>query len=157
MLFRSEATLAPTSTLSFDLSYAYLFSRYQEFAFGPADLSGNRLPRAPQNTLSMAAEWSPYLTAKAKLKLRGEYVYSSTLYFTAFNDTDLSTGKIGLFNASIRLESDDGRWSANLYGRNLGNKTYLAHGIDALATAFDLKTAQIAAPRQIGLTLGWRY
>lgn len=152
-----ELRIAPTRALTFDINYAHLVSRYREFDFGGIDLAGNSLPRAPRNTLSLAAEWSPQLDNGMELSLRGEYVYSSNLFFTPFNDPDLSTGNVGLFNASVGVTSPDGRWRVSLFGRNLTDEVYLAHGIDALAESFDLKTAQLAAPRQYGIVLSWKY
>jgi iron complex outermembrane recepter protein len=152
-----EVMARPTKSLTFNLNYAHLLARYRDFPFGTVDLSGNRLSRSPRDTLNISAEWSGSLTAGTELRLRGEYVYSSNLFFTPFNDPDLQTGNVGLFNASATIASNDGRWTLSGYGRNLGNKHYLAHGIDGLSNFFDLKTGQLAAPRQYGVTIGWRY
>ena len=152
-----ELQATPLSGLSFDLNYSHLLSRYHQFKFGALDLSGNHLPRAPRDTLSVSAEWTPKVATSFDLSLRGEYVYSSNLFFSPFNDPGLQTGNIGLINASVRLEGTKGGWSLSLYGRNLANKRYLAHGIDTLASSFDLKTGQLAAPRQYGIVLGWKY
>lgn len=152
-----ELVAAPVRDVTLNVNYAHLLSRYRSFQFGPLDLSGNALPRAPRDTVSVSAEWSPQITSDLELSLRGEYVYSSNLFFTPFNDPDLQTGNVGLFNASIGLSSHDDRWSLSIYGRNLANKQYLAHGIDALAGIFDLKTGQVAPPRQYGIVLGWKY
>ncbi|MBA4306913.1 MAG: hypothetical protein C0429_09285 [Sphingopyxis sp.] len=155
--FEIELQANPVSNLRLFANYAHLASRYREFQFGTLDLSGNALPRAPRDTLNLAAEWSPPLNDTLDLNLRGEYVYSSNLFFSPFNDPDLQTGNVGLFNASLRLENNKHGWSLSLYGRNLTNKHYLAHGIDAMAVNFDLKTGQLAAPRQYGIALGWKY
>lgn len=152
-----EAVAVPIPGLTFELSYAHLLSQYRRFQFNAVDLSGRHLPRAPKDTIRLSVEWEGRFTGSTEFRLRGEYVYSSNLFFTPFNDPVLQSGKVGLFNASASVSSDDGRWTLAAYGRNLSNKRYLGHGIDALADFFDLKTGQLAAPRQYGLTLGWRY
>lgn len=152
-----ELFVRPASDLNFSFNYAHLVSAYRQFDFGDLDLSGNVLPRAPRDTLTAAVDWSPQVTTNLKLNVRGEYVYSSNLFFTPFNDPDLQTGNVGLFNASIALTSATQGWTLSAFGRNLGNKRYLAHGIDALAQSFDLKTGQLAAPRQYGILLSWKY
>lgn len=152
-----ELRLEPVSNVTLNFNYAHLLSRYREFQFGPLDLSGNHLPRAPRDTLNISAEWRPALSGDIDLDIRTEYVYSSNIYFTPFNDPDLQTGNVGLFNASIGATSRNGNWSVSVFGRNLTNKRYLAHGIDALAANFDLKTAQLAAPRQYGILATWRF
>ena len=152
-----ELRVEPGSDLTFNVNYAHLLSGYRQFQFGPLDLSGNSLPRAPRDTLNISADWTPRLASGVELVIRAEYVYSSNVFFTPFNDPDLQTGNVGLFNASIGLTSSDGKWSASVFGRNLADKEYLAHGIDALATNFDLKTGQLAAPRQYGITASRRY
>lgn len=152
-----ELRIAPSRALTFDINYAHLVSRYREFDFGGIDLEGNALPRSPRDTLTLAGEWSPHLDNGMELSLRGEYVYSSNLFFTPFNDPDLSTGNVGLFNASLGITMPDGRWRLSLFGRNLTDEAYLAHGIDGLSENFDLKTGQLAAPRQYGIALSWKY
>jgi iron complex outermembrane recepter protein len=152
-----ELRVAPARALTFDVNYAHLAARYREFDFGGIDLAGNSMPRSPRDTLTLAAEWSPRLDNGAEFNLRGEYVSSSNFFFSPFNDPDLSSGNFGLFNASLGLTMPDGRWRLSLFGRNLTDKTYLAHGIDGLSESFDLKTAQLAAPRQYGIALSWRY
>lgn len=155
--FEAEATYMPVRGLTLGVNYAHLVSNYREFLFDTVDLSGNRLPRAPRDTLQASVEWSGRISGNAELKFSGEYVYSSNLFFTPFNDPDLQTGNIGLLNASAMITSGDGHWTLSIYGRNLANKKYLGHGIDVLATDFDLKTGQVAAPRQYGVTVGWRF
>ncbi|UNK79590.1 TonB-dependent receptor [Sphingopyxis granuli] len=152
-----ELAVMAVPDLKFDINYAHLISQYRRFRFGTLDLSGNTLPRAPRDTLSFSADWSPQLSTNVDLSLRGEYVYSSNLFFTPFNDPELQTGNVGLFNASLGVAHGKDGWSLSLYGRNLANRRNLAHGIDALANTFDLKTGQLAAPRQYGIILGWKY
>lgn len=153
----AELRIEPGPGLAFDLSYAHLQSSYRKFEFGDLDLSGNRLPRAPRNTFTLGGSWSPQVTDHVGIELRAEYVYSSNLFFTPFNDPDLQTGNVGLINASLAIRPINQNWSASMFARNITNKQYLAHGIDALSANFDLKTAQLAAPRQYGITLSWRY
>lgn len=152
-----ELRLKPVSNVTLNFNYAHLLSRYRDFQFGPLDLSGNNLPRAPRDTVNISAEWKPILSGDAELDIRAEYVYSSNIYFTPFNDQDLQTGNVGLFNASVGATSRNGNWSISVFGRNLTNRRYLAHGIDALSANFDLKTAQLAAPRQYGIISTWRF
>ncbi|WP_340644811.1 TonB-dependent receptor [Phenylobacterium sp.] len=151
-----ELTARPIPSVDLQLNYAYLDATYDRFLFGGLDLSGNRLSRAPRNTLSLNADWRHELE-RGTVRLHGNYVYSSNVFFTPFNDPDLSTGSYGLVNASAAYESHDGRWTITAYGKNLTDKAYLAHGIDTLATAFDLKIAEIGPPRQFGVSFAWRY
>ncbi len=152
-----ELTATPVHGVTVELNYAHLLSRYRRFLFNAVDLAGNTLPRAPRDTVTASLEWAGSIAGDTQLRLRGEYVYSSNLFFTPFNDPDLQTGRFGLLNASATLALGGGHWTLSVYGRNLTNKHYLGHGIDAIANFFDLKTGQLAAPRQYGITLGWRY
>lgn len=151
-----ELTARLIPSLDVQLNYAYLDATYDRFLFGGQDLSGNRLTRAPRTTVSFNADWH-YDLASGTLRLHGNYVYSSNVFFTPFNDPELSTGSYGLLNASAAFESGNRRWTVTAYGKNLTDEVYLAHGIDTIATVFDLKVAEIGPPRQFGVSIAWRY
>lgn len=70
---------------------------------------------------------------------------------TSNRDTVLNT----LLNAFLTFESQDERWRAQIYGRNLTDKLYRQNVIRATSVIGTLDLW--SAPRTYGLEVGFRY
>ncbi|MCF6214857.1 MAG: TonB-dependent receptor [Emcibacter sp.] len=151
-----------TEELSIDLSYAFLHATYTNFVGDAgiggginADFSGKFLSRAPKNTLSAVIEYDREVPSlNGQISVRADARYSSTVFFTPANSDVLSQGGYTLLNARIAYENENG-WTIALYGKNLTDKTYVAHAIDLLQ--FNLVTAEIGAPRQYGISASFNF
>ncbi len=78
-------------------------------------------------------------------------LYRSIFYSTVANDLAGRTGDFALVDGSIGWDSNDGRFRAMLWGKNLTNKHYVA----ALTPTAQFFTQRFyGAPRTFGLTLG---
>ena len=53
-------------------------------------------------------------------------------------------------------ESEDGRWNASIWGKNLTNKQYFTSRVDLLA-GFGFDYNHIGNPRTYGITLGMEF
>lgn len=121
--FELEGYAHVTDHLRLEYGYAYLDARYDDYLFAPGqDFSGNRLPRAPRNTLNAALVLETETPIGAlTTRLAGYYVDS--FYFEPDN-AQLDPGTIEpshtTFDASIGLNR--GAYSITLWGRNLGDE-----------------------------------
>ena len=114
-----------TENLSLIATYAYLDAEFKEGAFSGVDISGNQMPRSPENTASLILDYSRPIGDAGEWNLRGEYVYSDSFYFDALNEFEQDS--YGLVNARLGWRSGSGRWGAALIGENLADEEYFVH------------------------------
>jgi len=174
-----EATLKPTQNFRLSANVGYLDAKYTSFCAdidGPSafptpptstcgdvtalpngtylvdiDHTGKKLVRAPKWQTQLSAEYTIPLGSAGNINLRGAMSYRSTYYSTVANDLAGKTGDFTLVDGSIGWESEDGRFRAMVWGKNLTNKTYVA----ALTPTAQFFTQRFYnAPRTFGLTLG---
>jgi iron complex outermembrane receptor protein len=155
----AQLSVSPVTGLSIDVGAAYLNARFDQFVttnpdVGPAsiDLKGNRLSRAPANTLTVGASYTFGLGSAGKLLVRGDYQYQSRIFFDEFNDPTRSQKAFATLSARASWSSPDDKWSISLWARNLTDVHYITN---ALRSAGTYGTAVVyAAPRTYGLTVG---
>lgn len=164
-----------TPRLRVNGALAYLDAEFDEFVsadpldprnnpsfegFDPVevDLSGNRTRNSPEWTANLHGEVDlivgslPYdgdLTLTATTSHRGK------TFFTEFNDPVQSEDAFTFVDASLRYRSGDRRLSAELWGKNLGDRR-------EKSATFDVATAEVIGanyhpPRTYGLSIGYRF
>lgn len=115
---------------------------------------GNRMPQAPQLSANVRAEYA-WSFAAGVLVLGGEYRRQSDVYFNIYEDPALRQPSYGVVNASLEFRSASGDWYAALTGRNLTDELYAQTLLrnDPLGGV----KALWAAPRTVGITVGYRW
>lgn len=150
-----EMTWAPVQGLLIQAGAGYTHTKFDEFnsELG-GDLSGNRLPSAPQSNfnLAMRYEW-PALGGK--LAVEADTKYMSKQFFSVNNDPLLAQGGYGLVGARLSYATVDDRFVFSLWGKNLGNRDYLLDAFDLAAFGFDQLV--VGDPRTYGATLSYRF
>jgi len=84
-----------------------------------------------------------------------EAAYKSDVYFTQFNYDALGQAAVTTINANVKFASSDGKWSLNLWGKNLTDKliytgTFIINGSRTNA-------GMLAPPRTFGATLAYNF
>ena len=123
--------------------------------FTDQDLSGNTLPRSPKFSLGAGLQYTHDLANYGRLTLRGEARYQSHIWFDQFNSEHVEEDNYTLLNAFLTFESQDDRWRAQIYGRNLTDKLYRQNVIRATSIIGTLDLW--SAPRTYGIEVGFRY
>ena len=147
--FGAELTLcyAPTARWRFDLSYGYTNATFRRFMDGGKDLSGNRVPNAPSNTLFLAASYRlpldcgvidaisfcPTLRGTGSIYWDEENLYRQPFY-----------AELG---ASVRLEHS--RYSLDFWGKNLTDTRFDVFRYESIGHNF----LQRGKPLRGGITL----
>ncbi|WP_205452211.1 TonB-dependent receptor [Sphingobium estronivorans] len=91
------------------------------------DLSGAPLSRAPEWTGNAGFDISIPMSSRWKAGMSGSTRYSSK-YFVIDNGNPAGIQpSFGLFDASVRVGSNDDRWEFAVIGRNLTDKVYAAY------------------------------
>lgn len=174
-----EATLKPTQNFRLSANIGYLDAKYTDFCAdlnGPAasptppvstcgavtalpngtylvdeDHTDLRLVRAPKWQTQGSAEYTVPLGTAGNLSFRASALYRSVFYSSVSNEAGGRTGDFVLVDGSIGWESEDARFRAMLWGKNLTNKTYVS-AFTPTAQFFNQRF--YGAPRTFGLTLG---
>jgi iron complex outermembrane receptor protein len=125
--FDIEGTLRAARRLVFSGGIVWLpkreFVEYRNDRTGDT-LSGNKLVRAPEWTVTTAFDYEQPLPCDCRLSARLEYNYRSEYYYTIDNDPRFAQNKFGLLNLYLRFESGDDKWYIFAAGRNIGDEDY---------------------------------
>jgi len=170
--FDAEALARPVPNLTLSASYGYLDARFVQFlgavdsflgATTPAanNLRGNVLPRAPRDSLNLAAEYTIHgLPGDWRLTPRIEYSYRGRIFFSQFDHLSTSQKPYSLVNARLTLSDPSGRWSVAAFGKNLGDVHYLEQvneGPGGGVPPGNVIAGFYAAPLTFGVELSAKY
>ncbi|HEV2597934.1 TonB-dependent receptor [Sphingopyxis sp.] len=115
-----------------------------------ADASGQRLIRAPKWILSAGLDYSPEI-AGGEANFNIGYNFSSRYKHDVMGY--VPQGKYGVWNASASFTPQDSNFKATLFVRNITNTAYAA-GSSINDNGYNVA---YSPPREIGLTLGYKY
>jgi iron complex outermembrane receptor protein len=115
--------------------------------------AGNYLDQAPRFTAFVAAErdWSFNF---GSMFARAEYSWTDRAYYDPSNLKVFSQGPYGLVNSFVGFNSTDGRWSAELYGKNLANKEYF---VTMAGNGGAILAGLAGAPRTYGVSARYHF
>ena len=171
---RLVANAGKSDSKGFELSLKYMplrgLSLFGEYGFADArfrkydvsedkDYSGNRIPFAPQNTLSLGAGYVhqlPYGSFIDRWSANIQYAGAGKIYWTESN-TDYEGNELyqpfyGVVNGSVTAEK--GAFSLELWAKNLFNKKYHAFYFEASDMSGTVNSfVQRGIPTPAGATL----
>ncbi len=157
----AELRARPAPGLTLELFGTYLNAKYRKFTsgdyrqgFAQVNLAGNRLSNAPEFSFRAGGDYDLPINMKGTLNLRGEVNWQGRVYFTEFNNADATQKGYALINAGLRYTSDDGRWTLDLWGRNLADKLVITNNIITAPLFSSVRVGSVAPPRTYGATLG---
>jgi iron complex outermembrane receptor protein len=164
-----EFSVRPVTGLEAGITAAYLNTRYKEFCTGdptqptapispgcdaanPIDLAGNRLPRAPEWTITNSLAYTFDLGDSGKLNLRTDWRFQSDMFFTQFNRALVAQPAYVTGNAAITWTSANDRFSIGAFVNNLTDETYFTEVLESGAFNPQLVAqSYLAPPRTYGL------
>jgi iron complex outermembrane receptor protein len=178
-----EVFASPTDDFRLTAAVSYLHSRYDDFltkdpldprnvsgglpAGDPAtdfvppagvpdvQLAGNPTRNSPDWAWNLHAEYDFGLPVDGTLTLMGDVSYKDDVYFTEFARLLEGQDSYTIYDAQLRYVSGDGRWTAELWGKNLSDE-------EVASSTFQLATARVIGvtympPRTYGLTVGYSF
>ncbi|MDN3587111.1 TonB-dependent receptor [Pedobacter aquatilis] len=147
-----ELSAKPVKGLSFDYNLGYTDAKYTSLQL-PSDgstvtLDGNRQLYTPELTSMFAPQYNFELDKNSGLNLvaRGEWVFIGNQFFDL--DNQIQQKGYNLFNAKLGITNK--RFDLFVWGRNLGDKTYIDY-------AYDFGAAHLGNPRTYGVTLTGKF
>jgi len=155
-----ESTFVATNWLSFNLNYSYIDSKITQFnaTTGVTDVTGFRLARAPQSTVTAAVNLD-IPVGDYRLGGRVGYDHRSSFWFEPSADPALLQPGYGLFDARVSVAPQGGRWSLEAWMRNIGNTYYrtFAQSIGFATGTTSAATTRTGDPRTFGFTARVKY
>ena len=152
----AEAELAwkPITGLLAQVGAGYTYSRFDSFDSPTGgNLTGNTLPSAPKTNLNGLIRYElPVSAGTFAVQLDGKY--QSKQFFSVDNDPLLAQGGYTILNARISYSTLEDRLIISAWGRNIGNRNYLASAYDLSAYGFDQYV--VGDPRTFGVTVRYR-
>ena len=149
--FSGRATLRRLTAAA---AYGFTDARFTEYLYNEddgLDFAGNRIPYAPQHTLSASLTYTIPVGAKwiDAVALRVATDGAGAIYWNEENT--VRQPFYALLGASVRLEHR--HWSLELWGRNLTDKRYGVFWFKSVGNEF----MQYARPRTLGVTLNCKF
>ena len=145
-----ELVAKPVQHLDVTMNLGLLDTKIEDFVSAGADFSGNQLALSPKVTFSGVASYEiPLEAMSAAVVLQSSVSYRSSQFFSADNAPLLSQDGYWLVGGRIALRSDDGRWEAAIFGRNLTAERYVNYAVDL--SDFGFIEQIIGEPRMFGL------
>lgn len=157
-----SGTVAPSSEWSISGTFAYTDAYFTKFIENdtltgiPVNLKGNQLPGAPKLSSNITVEYTKPM-GPDELALVGEWNWHDTIYFTEFNSRQLAQPTVSTFNASIRYTFDDGKWFAELYGKNLSDELIKSQAWITGAGFGSMVIGHLAPPRTFGVQVRYNF
>ena len=124
---------------------------------GEQDLTGNRLPQAPEWQFGVSGEYSLPISATVAITARADYKWQSNLYFDLFNNPLNTQDTYGLLNGSLSIGTLDEKWSLTAFARNAFDKRYVSQSLTAASDTVPARVGQLGTPREYGLTVNRRF
>jgi len=148
----SSAAMRVGGQLEFEAMLSWMGSRYEDYRFGDRDLDGREFAHAPDWKAALAATWRNPAGWMARLDLSGE----AGFYFDTSHDERAGSRVL----ANFRTGYETGRWSADVWVRNLTDERYPVRGFYFGNEPPDFPPAlylRWGDPRQFGLTLRYAF
>lgn len=124
---------------------------------GEQDLTGNRLPQAPEWQFGVSGEYGFPISSRLEIRARADYKRQSEIYFDLFNNPLNTQGTYGLLNASVSIGTLDEDWSLTAFIRNAFDERYVSQSLTSASDTVPARVGQLGAPSQYGVTLSHRF
>jgi iron complex outermembrane receptor protein len=124
----------------------------------PIQLAGNPTRNSPEWAANLHMEFdipTPELPYEGALTLLGDVSYKDNVFFTEFHRLLEGSEAYTMYDAALRYSSGNGRFTAELWGKNLSDELREASTF-ALATARTLGVTYLP-PRTYGVSFGYSF
>lgn len=157
-----ELTWVPTDNWYITASVGYIDADYVKL---DQAVLNNQTPVLPGSWLVNTPEWSSAVgvayTAElgdwATLTPRIDWSYHGEQYNNAVNDPRLFQEDYDLWNASMALETTDGKWEALLAFKNITDEEYLITGNSAFGTSASYVERVYGRPSEWSLSVKYNF
>lgn len=147
---------------AFNANAGFMDTEYDELLFGGADFAGNELTRSPELTynIGLTGDWD--LQGGSYLRLRLETSYTDEIYYSFANRPGDLADDYSSVNARLFWTDPSEKFTVELYATNITDEVQegnILRGIGFMdcGGCGGQEFITYNAPRQVGLTLGYKY
>ena len=152
--FELDAAALLTEDWILGFTYGYMDAEYDVYELGAFDWSGNRLPRAPENSWSINTMYTLNIAGGSAMDFSAVYASTGDFYFDPENSPSQFEDSFGMLDARVTWRAASGHWELSAWGRNLTDEEYRTHSIKSnIAGSVDLWNL----PRTYGLTATYNF
>jgi iron complex outermembrane receptor protein len=158
-----ELTWAPTADWLLEASVGYLDATLDELDINPVAAPpltlrpGNRLPYAPEWQAHAGIQYSAHAGSIVIIP-RVDVSYQDRTFFDAANTPQIAQlDSITVYNASLRFEPQQGKWSVTLGVNNASDETYPIAGNSSLDTGSGYAEIAYSRPREYFAILAYDF
>ncbi len=158
-----EFAFSPTTDFLIDGSVGYMDAKFDSITqpppFGPVTPTAtatldSRLPFTPEWQAHVGMSYTFHPVGSWLLTPRVDVSYTDEQFFDAGNSIEIAQDEsVTLLNASLALETGDGRWRIAVIGNNLTDEQYAVAGTSSLTTASGYAEIIYARPRTLALSV----
>jgi outer membrane receptor protein involved in Fe transport len=154
--FEAEATWLIGGGVSLHSGLGFAETDYTSVPPGNPYASGSPFPYAPKWQNDTALQYDFMVPNGGGVTLRGEYNYQSSMYTgTVYaGSAAVYIPTYALVGARATWHAPSGKWEAQVFGTNLGNKFYEINGYNIAGV---LQQADPGRPREFGLTFNFKF
>ncbi len=153
----AELRAMVTDNFTIDATIGLLDAQYDELNPGATVTTNLSLPRTPDLTYSLGAEYVVALSDAFDLTLRGDYAFQSSQALDPANTTALLQDDYGLLNARLTLAPTTGNWEAALYGKNITDELYLVGTGVTTLDSFGIVEGSYGLPSEWGFVTKFNF
>ncbi len=157
--FELDTTLRATQHLTLNAAATYVNSRVESSfnTFDPlgnsVDARGEQLPNTPEWQLQGGADYIVPISSTVDLHLGGSVRYQTSANSTFGDAKSFLLPGYAIADAYSGIEGSSGKWSAQIWGRNLLNKYYLT----AVLLGGDTFSRSTGMAATYGITLRYKF
>jgi len=160
-----ESIAQLTSTLRLDANAAWLDAKFDRYntvnlkapQLGLQNLSGNRLPQAPEWKVQVGLEQTFALANAGSLAVRGDAAWQDRIFFTAFNESFVTQPSYWWLKARMTYRPAVGGWSVAAYVDNIADVRVIANASTGADVDGSRTFGNLAPPRTYGVTFGYHF
>lgn len=132
-------------------------ANYELLAGIEQDLSGNRLPGAPEFSFSVGAEYTIPFGNFAEVTPRVDYYWQDDFFTRVFNTDGDRVEGWDVLNAQVSINSADGPWYVRLFMQNVLNDEQITGQYLQDQSAGLITNIFLQEPRRYGIAVGARF
>jgi iron complex outermembrane recepter protein len=123
----------------------------------PVDVAGNRLPQTPRFSVKLGAQYSFHLPRNLELVPRLDFYFQGETYYRIYNSVQDRIPSWTVWNASLSLFGEGGRWHVEGFVKNLLDDDHITGAYFADYSSANFTNVFILEPRTFGVLLGYRF
>jgi iron complex outermembrane receptor protein len=169
-----DTTAKPTANLLLNAALAYTDAYYDDFETGPCwtgqtaaqgciggiqNLTDEDVPNSPDWKLTVQGRYDVLLNGPVNLFVSGAFRWQDDATSAVSQRPSLEIDSYAVFDLTVGVDSDDGKWSAAVFAKNLFDENYTNVVIETPLDAVD-GTSQFLSrdfQRYVGARLEYRF